>query len=215
MSYRNRRAAELRARLLRPAGSGFTPAVVDRIMDGCGDVAQLGERRVRNAEVVSSILIVSTISSKADVLRRLFRRPLGHVGFVAVSSGSRPLGFSCTQHASGRPDPISTARCVRRARCIAASIKPVAQRSSIHPAVCSDHDYPGPWFRAIKGICHQRLLDLGPMAQGRAIGRSRRGPGSDFKRRVVRQSPPPQRYCQAIPARSKLFPVRADTPLLA
>src|SRR5450432_1846596 len=26
----------------------------------CGDVAQLGERRVRNAEVVSSILIVST-----------------------------------------------------------------------------------------------------------------------------------------------------------
>jgi hypothetical protein len=28
----------------------------------CGDVAQLGERRVRNAEVVSSILIVSTRS---------------------------------------------------------------------------------------------------------------------------------------------------------
>lgn len=31
----------------------------------------------------------------------------------------------------------------------------------------------------------------------------------------VHQSPPPQRYCQAIPIRSKLFPVRADTPLLA
>ena len=32
----------------------------------CGDVAQLGERRVRNAEVVSSILIVSTTYTKAD-----------------------------------------------------------------------------------------------------------------------------------------------------
>ena len=29
------------------------------------------------------------------------------------------------------------------------------------------------------------------------------------------QIPPPQRYCQAIPTKSKLFPVRADTPLLA
>jgi len=29
------------------------------------------------------------------------------------------------------------------------------------------------------------------------------------------QSPPPHRYCHAIPSRSKLLPVRADTPLLA
>jgi hypothetical protein len=36
------------------AGAGYNLAP-------CGDVAQLGERRVRNAEVVSSILIVSTI----------------------------------------------------------------------------------------------------------------------------------------------------------
>ena len=27
--------------------------------------------------------------------------------------------------------------------------------------------------------------------------------------------PPPQRYCQATAIRSKLFPVRAETPLLA
>jgi hypothetical protein len=29
------------------------------------------------------------------------------------------------------------------------------------------------------------------------------------------QSPPPHRYCQAMPSRSKLLPVRAATPLLA
>src|SRR6516165_2841395 len=29
------------------------------------------------------------------------------------------------------------------------------------------------------------------------------------------QSPPPQRYCQATAKRSKLLPVRAETPLLA
>jgi len=28
-------------------------------------------------------------------------------------------------------------------------------------------------------------------------------------------NPPPQRYCHAMPIRSKLLPVRAETPLLA
>ena len=32
---------------------------------------------------------------------------------------------------------------------------------------------------------------------------------------AAHQSPPPQRVCHAIPRRSKLLPVRADTPLLA
>src|SRR5437899_762740 len=42
-----------------------------------GDVAQLGERRVRNAEVGSSILLVSTTNSRPLVLRRpsFLRRP--------------------------------------------------------------------------------------------------------------------------------------------
>jgi hypothetical protein len=38
--------------------------------------------------------------------------------------------------------------------------------------------------------------------------------GSLRPRRSARQSPPPQRYCRAAPIRSKLFPVRAETPVL-
>src|SRR4029450_6073318 len=51
-----------------PSGYNYAPR---------GDVAQLGERRVRNAEVGSSILLVSTINSRPTVLRRLLllRKP--------------------------------------------------------------------------------------------------------------------------------------------
>jgi hypothetical protein len=38
-----------------------------RILSCCGDVAQLGERRVRNAKVGSSILLVSTITTSTGV----------------------------------------------------------------------------------------------------------------------------------------------------
>ena len=46
---------------------------------GIGGVAQLGERCVRNAEVRSSILLISTISRSETVLRRLgFLLPAPH-----------------------------------------------------------------------------------------------------------------------------------------
>ena len=49
------------------AAVAFTPAMDRRIITGCGDVAQLGERRVRNAKVEGSIPFVSTNQFKADV----------------------------------------------------------------------------------------------------------------------------------------------------
>ena len=51
-----------------------------------GDVAQLGERRVRNAKVGSSILLVSTISSKSNVSPLFF-------AFVETPIGAGPLHF--------------------------------------------------------------------------------------------------------------------------
>src|SRR5262245_64501926 len=45
----------------------FTQLREKAILSCCGDVAQLGERRVRNAEVGSSILLVSTTMRRADV----------------------------------------------------------------------------------------------------------------------------------------------------
>src|SRR5881409_2508667 len=80
---RSKRCASsaMRARLLYWASSqagswramrGLLPVVVGDhvIMPDCrGDVAQLGERRVRNAKVGSSILLVSTKKRVGPVLR--------------------------------------------------------------------------------------------------------------------------------------------------
>ena len=61
----------------------------------CGDVAQLGERRVRNAEVVSSILIVSTIISRPTAFP---------VGLVVCESRLPPgIGAMSTEMAWGLP----------------------------------------------------------------------------------------------------------------
>jgi hypothetical protein len=59
-----------------------------RILSGFGGVAQLGERRVRNAKVRSSILLVSTITaSEARACSGLFLAPLPRV----LSSAFRPV----------------------------------------------------------------------------------------------------------------------------
>ena len=51
----------------------FTVQVRIAILIGSGDVAQLGERRVRNAKVGSSILLVSTIyQALGNLCRALF-----------------------------------------------------------------------------------------------------------------------------------------------
>ena len=47
------------------------------------------------------------------------------------------------------------------ARCFAASIKDLAQRSAIHSTVCSDGDYPGPGFAYIPFI---RNFDIHSLA---------------------------------------------------
>ena len=80
----------------------------------------------------------------------------------------------------------------------------------------------------IEGM-RQRLLALMP-SRGATLGREvylaavgifllvGRPPRRKLREEQVHrltQIPPPQRYCQAIPTKSKLFPVRADTPLLA
>ena len=57
-----------------------------------GDVAQLGERSVRNAEVVSSILIVSTKTQIKGVQR--------HTKNVAGRPFSRPLPYGRVQNYS-------------------------------------------------------------------------------------------------------------------
>ena len=58
----------------------------------CGDVAQLGERRVRNAKVGSSILLVSTSSrTKAVRQRSVFQNCHRETGFfVRVRSNGVP-----------------------------------------------------------------------------------------------------------------------------
>ena len=75
---RRRRAIAIAA----PRGRSYNPSP-------CGDVAQLGERRVRNAEVVSSILIVSTRIPRPTVLRWPFclRNPAYTWGAPAEDNG--------------------------------------------------------------------------------------------------------------------------------
>jgi hypothetical protein len=46
------------------------------------------------------------------------------------------------------------------ARWITTSVKDFAQRSAIHSAVGSDHDYPGPWFPAIPFVPHFDIHSL-------------------------------------------------------
>jgi hypothetical protein len=47
------------------------PSIAAKITAYLGEVAQLGERRVRNAEVGSSILLFSTIPFKIRIQKRL------------------------------------------------------------------------------------------------------------------------------------------------
>src|SRR6516164_8431872 len=64
-----------RTQLSRVAGSQFTLGGPVAIIFLLGDVAQLGERRVRNAKVGSSILLVSTNSPRPPMLRRPLPSP--------------------------------------------------------------------------------------------------------------------------------------------
>src|SRR4051794_6372799 len=82
---------------------GDGPGSYNSALDG--DVAQLGERRVRNAEVGSSILLVSTTKHNADVLRRRFCLPncsvyAGHVAKEQWIARSKIAGLSCSWSAN-------------------------------------------------------------------------------------------------------------------
>ena len=66
--------------------------------------------------------------------------------------------------------------------------------------------------RLLFNACGDRTLSRLPPAQSfMNLRETRSHAGSTSSR----QMPPPQRYCHATPSRSKLFPVRAETPLLA
>src|SRR5882724_9376148 len=64
------------------AAAAFTRGADRRIIVGRGDVAQLGERRVRNAKVEGSIPFVSTTNLRPTLLRRPCRLQPRQIYFV-------------------------------------------------------------------------------------------------------------------------------------